>query len=334
MDDEYEEVPEQIEEPTEQDIIDYMKWLGADVEKDKDLFYIGRQALTARLPEGWKTYQKKDGGEPFYFNIYTGESLWDHPLDAQFKKQFQEAKARKAQQKPVNSSLANKSGAKPLLATSNNKNTMNLAPIKASQYNSNNGHNPNNGMQNKQNRTVDVPPKGLLSIDRKQGNNDQNHQMKIDATVKENKEEEEKIKRLTEELKRKRESYEEELEQIKKEHERKKSQMKTENGLEIQKLRQQLDENTKKIKNQLNVSEQELKDAKQQQDSDLKNNVAIEQKRELDEMKEQFEQQKQKLRKLYDDELNNLKKEHEKNIQKEKDKQEEELDDIKNTYEK
>lgn len=94
-DEEYVEIPEHIEEPSEEQVVEYMKWLGADLEKDKDLFYIGRKALTARLPAEWKIYQKKDGDEQFYFNTLTGESIWDHPLDSNFKKEFIDAKKKK-----------------------------------------------------------------------------------------------------------------------------------------------------------------------------------------------------------------------------------------------
>ena len=52
--------------------------------------------MTVSLPPGWKVYQRKDGtGDPFYFNSRTGESLWDHPLDAHFKELFLKEKAKK-----------------------------------------------------------------------------------------------------------------------------------------------------------------------------------------------------------------------------------------------
>lgn len=84
-------------EPTEREIEEYAIWLGADVGTDKDLFWIAREALKAKIPPGWKLYQRKDGsGDPFYFNGTTGESLWDHPLDAHYKQLFAEEKKKKA----------------------------------------------------------------------------------------------------------------------------------------------------------------------------------------------------------------------------------------------
>lgn len=83
-------------EPTDQEIREYAEWLGADLQNDKDLFWIAREALKAKIPPGWKLYQRKDGsGDPFYFNSDTGESLWDHPMDEHYKKLFAEEKEKK-----------------------------------------------------------------------------------------------------------------------------------------------------------------------------------------------------------------------------------------------
>ena len=85
-------------EPTEKEIEDYAEWLGADIKTDRDLFWIAREALKAKIPPGWKLYQRKDGsGDPFYFNSETGESLWDHPLDAHYKQLFADEKKKKVE---------------------------------------------------------------------------------------------------------------------------------------------------------------------------------------------------------------------------------------------
>ena len=90
------EINTSISEPTIQEIREYACWLGADLETDQDLFYIAKEALLADLPADWKLYQKKDGsGEPFYFNLKTGESIWDHPLDKYYKELFQTQKELK-----------------------------------------------------------------------------------------------------------------------------------------------------------------------------------------------------------------------------------------------
>ena len=40
--------------PTEDEILEYAKWLGMDPEEDKELFYIAKEGLTAPLPKDWK----------------------------------------------------------------------------------------------------------------------------------------------------------------------------------------------------------------------------------------------------------------------------------------
>mmetsp|Transcript_92421 Transcript_92421/g.146108 ORF Transcript_92421/g.146108 Transcript_92421/m.146108 type:complete len:117 (-) Transcript_92421:102-452(-) len=81
-------------EPRENEIEEYAEWLGMDIEKDRDLFWIARQGLKAPLPKPWKPCQSEDN-EIFYFNFETGESVWDHPCDDHFRKVYQEHKARK-----------------------------------------------------------------------------------------------------------------------------------------------------------------------------------------------------------------------------------------------
>lgn len=48
-----EELPDNYE-PTQEEILEYAKWLGMDLEDDKDLFWIAREGLKAPLPENWK----------------------------------------------------------------------------------------------------------------------------------------------------------------------------------------------------------------------------------------------------------------------------------------
>ena len=47
--------------------------------------WIARQGVMAPLPKGWKPVQDPQG-ELYYFNFETGESIWDHPCDQDFKK--------------------------------------------------------------------------------------------------------------------------------------------------------------------------------------------------------------------------------------------------------
>ncbi|CCW64151.1 unnamed protein product [Phytomonas sp. EM1] len=74
-------------EPTETEIIEYAKWLGMNLPEDSPFLWIAREGLKAPLPENWKACQS-DKGELYYFNVKSGESIWDHPMDDYFKTLF------------------------------------------------------------------------------------------------------------------------------------------------------------------------------------------------------------------------------------------------------
>ena len=74
-------------------MIDYAKWLGMDLETEKDLMWIAREGLKAPLPEHWKPCKAPDTGDIYYFNFQTGESVWDHPCDEYYKNLYAAEKA-------------------------------------------------------------------------------------------------------------------------------------------------------------------------------------------------------------------------------------------------
>jgi len=74
--------------PTERETREYAEWLGIDLETDEDLLWIATEGLKAPLPKPWKPCQA-DGGDIFYFNFMTGESVWDHPCDEKFRRLLQ-----------------------------------------------------------------------------------------------------------------------------------------------------------------------------------------------------------------------------------------------------
>lgn len=76
------------------EILEYAKFLGMDLQKDRDLFYIAKEGLKAPLPEPWKPCQTRDG-EIYYFNFETGDSTWDHPCDEYYKKMYEREKQKK-----------------------------------------------------------------------------------------------------------------------------------------------------------------------------------------------------------------------------------------------
>ena len=75
------------------EMIDYAKWLGMDLETEKDLMWIAREGLKAPLPEHWKPCKAPDTGDIYYFNFQTGESVWDHPCDEYYKNLYAAEKA-------------------------------------------------------------------------------------------------------------------------------------------------------------------------------------------------------------------------------------------------
>ena len=66
---------------SEDEIEDYARYLGFDVELDRDLMWIAIAGLKAALPAPWRPCQATDSDEIFYFNFETGESVWDNPCD-------------------------------------------------------------------------------------------------------------------------------------------------------------------------------------------------------------------------------------------------------------
>ena len=82
-----EETIDENYEPTPEEIEDYAKYLGMDLQEDKHLFWVAREGLKAPLPSEWKPCQSPDG-ELYYFNFSTGESVWDHPCDEYYRKLY------------------------------------------------------------------------------------------------------------------------------------------------------------------------------------------------------------------------------------------------------
>ncbi|KNC96801.1 hypothetical protein, variant [Spizellomyces punctatus DAOM BR117] len=80
-------------EPTQEEILDYAKFLGIDPEKEKHLLWIARESLKAPLPPNWKPCQTDDGNI-YYFNFTTGESIWDHPCDEHYRNLYEREKAK------------------------------------------------------------------------------------------------------------------------------------------------------------------------------------------------------------------------------------------------
>eukprot|EP00760_Papus_ankaliazontas_P018685 PhM_4_TR17583/c0_g1_i1/m.31271 len=78
-------------EPSDQEVTEYCEWLGMDLVHDRCLMWIAREALKAPLPENWRVCYTEDR-DAYYFNVRTGESIWDHPMDAYYKALYKQEK--------------------------------------------------------------------------------------------------------------------------------------------------------------------------------------------------------------------------------------------------
>lgn len=63
---------------------DHAKSLGVDPDTEPHLMALVQEALLAELPEDWEQGETEDG-TLYYFNSATDESIWEHPLDAQYR---------------------------------------------------------------------------------------------------------------------------------------------------------------------------------------------------------------------------------------------------------
>ena len=80
--------------PNEKEIHGYAEFLGMDPELDKEFLYIAVEGLKAPVPPPWETYyDEKD--EIFYVNPVTGQTMYDHPLDEEYRQKFIRLKAEK-----------------------------------------------------------------------------------------------------------------------------------------------------------------------------------------------------------------------------------------------
>jgi len=79
LDEDYDPSPEEVEE--------YAKYLGMDMQHDTKLFYIAKEGLKAPLPGPWKPC-KSPGGQIYYYNFESKELQKDHPCDDYYRKYF------------------------------------------------------------------------------------------------------------------------------------------------------------------------------------------------------------------------------------------------------
>jgi len=85
-------------EVTEEEVIEYAEFLGIDPEKEQHLLWIARKGVSAPLPPPWKACTQ-GGEEVFYFNFESGESIWDHPCDEEFRELVETERSKPASER-------------------------------------------------------------------------------------------------------------------------------------------------------------------------------------------------------------------------------------------
>ncbi|GAX73543.1 hypothetical protein CEUSTIGMA_g994.t1 [Chlamydomonas eustigma] len=86
--------PEVDDPPSEDEILEYAKYLSIDTVADADLVYIAEWALTAPVPEGWTVHLDGEGHE-FFHNNLTNASVYEHPMDQHYRRLYFQKKQEK-----------------------------------------------------------------------------------------------------------------------------------------------------------------------------------------------------------------------------------------------
>lgn len=81
------------QEPTEEQIREYAEFLGLDLDVEPELAWIAREGVAANVPHPWQACTE-NCEDVFYYNVETGESVWDHPYDDYYLKLAREYKEK------------------------------------------------------------------------------------------------------------------------------------------------------------------------------------------------------------------------------------------------
>ena len=73
------------------EIMEFAEYLGMDPVEDGDLLWIAEQARNAPLPAPWSEHQD-EGGNTYYYNSATDDSVWEHPLDEYYRNLYRKHK--------------------------------------------------------------------------------------------------------------------------------------------------------------------------------------------------------------------------------------------------
>ena len=72
---------------------EFADFLQLDLLQESHLAWIVDEGLTCPGPKGWKPCRTPEG-DTYFFNFDTGDSLWDHPCDEDFKELYETEKLK------------------------------------------------------------------------------------------------------------------------------------------------------------------------------------------------------------------------------------------------
>ena len=73
-----------------EDVLDFAEYLGMHPYEDAgdlEFLWLAAEGIFAPLPAGWAEYKMPDG-QPYFYNIETRRSQWEHPMDAWYRKLY------------------------------------------------------------------------------------------------------------------------------------------------------------------------------------------------------------------------------------------------------
>lgn len=75
--------------------------MGIDPDVEPHLLDLAREGLMAALPKGWSPCFHEPCGAWYYYQASTGNTSWEHPLDARYKELVEQARAGRSRQHSV-----------------------------------------------------------------------------------------------------------------------------------------------------------------------------------------------------------------------------------------
>jgi hypothetical protein len=75
------------------DVLQQLWFRACGAAQDADLLSLAEEALLAPVPPGWTVHLDATQNE-FFFNIATGQSTYEHPLDEHYRQLYQQRKAQ------------------------------------------------------------------------------------------------------------------------------------------------------------------------------------------------------------------------------------------------